>query len=224
MTIPAPNTFLAKLSAAEREELLVLGIVRAFERGAALMYQGEREDRMILLLEGRVKATRIDEQGRESLLSIRDPGDLLGELAFIDGGERVATVVALEPVRAAVMPAQDVRRHLETTPRVAFALLEIVAGRFRDSTIQRSQFGTADTMGRLAARILELARRYGEESDGGVAVRSPISQEDLAAWTGASRAGVADALRAMRELGWLQNERRTMIVRDFDALRARAAS
>lgn len=224
MTTPAPNTFLAKLSDVEREPLLALGIVRTFQRGAALMYQGEREDRMILLLEGRVKVTRIDDQGRESLLSIRDPGDLLGELAFIDGDARVATAVALEPVSAVVIPAADVRRHLETTPRVAVALLEVVAGRFRDSTIQRSQFGTADTMGRLAARILELAERYGQESDGGVTVSSPLSQEDLAAWTGASRAGVADALRAMRELGWVQTERRTMTVRDAGALRARAAS
>ena len=188
------------------------------------MFQGEHEDRTVMLLEGRVKVTRIDDQGREALLSIRDPGDLVGELAFIDGNARVATVVALEPVEALVMPARDLRRHLETTPRVAFVLLEIVASRFRDSTIKRSQFGTADTMARLAARILELAERYGEASSDGVALQSPLSQEDLAAWTGASRAGVADALRAMRDLGWVQTNRRTMIVRDLDALRGRAAS
>ena len=224
MTTPTPGTFLAKLNDAEREALLALGTVRKFPRGSALMYQGEREDRMTILLDGRVKVTRIDDQGHEALLSIRDAGDLLGELAFIDGDARVATVVALEPVEALVASAADLRRHLETTPRVAVVLLEIVASRFRDSTIKRSQFGTADTMARLAARILELAERYGEPSADGVSLTSPLSQEDLAAWTGASRAGVADALRAMRELGWLQTDRRTIIVRDVGALRARAAS
>ena len=188
------------------------------------MYQGEREDRMIMLLEGRVKVTRIDDQGHEALLSIRDPGDLLGELAFIGGDARVATVIALEPVNAVVAPARELRRHLETTPRVAVVLLEIVASRFRDATIKRSQFATADTMGRLAARILELAERYGEATAEGVSLVSPLSQEDLAAWTGASRAGVADALRALRALGWLDTSRRTMVVRDVDALRSRAAS
>jgi CRP/FNR family transcriptional regulator, cyclic AMP receptor protein len=224
MTTPTAGTFLAKLDDAEREALLALGTVCKFPRGTALMFQGEREDRTTMLLEGRVKVTRIDDHGHESLLSIRDPGDLLGELAFIDGHARVATVVALEPVEALVASARELRRHLETTPRVAVVLLEIVASRFRDSTIKRSQFGTADTMGRLAARILELAERYGEPSAEGVSVTSPLSQEDLAAWTGASRAGVADALRAMRELGWLQTDRRTIVVRDIDALRARAAT
>lgn len=224
MTIPTPDTFLAKLSDDEREALLELGVRRSFPRGAALMYQGEREDRMIMLLEGRVKVTRIDDQGHEALLSIRDPGDLLGELAFIGGDARVATVIALEPVNAVVAPARELRRHLETTPRVAVVLLEIVASRFRDATIKRSQFATADTMGRLAARILELAERYGEATAEGVSLVSPLSQEDLAAWTGASRAGVADALRALRALGWLDTSRRTMVVRDVDALRSRAAS
>lgn len=219
-----PGTFLAKLDDAEREALLGLGVVRAFQRGSALMFQGEREDRVFMLLDGRVKVTRVDGQGHEALLSIRDPGDLLGELAFIDGDARVATVAALELVTALVAPAQALRRHLETTPRVAVVLLEIVASRFRDSTITRSHFASADTMGRLAARILELAERYGETTADGVSLVSPISQEDLAAWTGASRAGVADALRTMRELGWLHTNRRTMLVRDPDALRARAPS
>jgi CRP-like cAMP-binding protein len=217
------DTFLAKLTDDEREAICELGIVRKFQRGSALMFQGEHEDRTVILLTGRAKVTRIDEQGHEVLLSIRDPGDLLGELAFIDGNARVATVVALEPVEALVTPAGDLRRHLENTPRVAVVLLEIVASRFRDATIKRSQFGAADTMARLAARMLELAERYGEPAPDGVEIVSPLSQEDLAAWTGASRAGVAEALRAMRELGWLRTERRRYTICDVDALRARAA-
>jgi CRP/FNR family cyclic AMP-dependent transcriptional regulator len=150
------------------------------------------------------------------------PGDLLGELAFIDGEPRMATVTALEPVQALVAPSSALRRHLETTPRVAVVLLEIVARRFQASSVKRAQFGVADTMGRLAARILELTERYGEPEDDGIAVVSPLSQEDLAAWTGASRAGVAEALRAMRELGWIQTERRRILVREVGALRRRA--
>jgi CRP/FNR family cyclic AMP-dependent transcriptional regulator len=103
-------------------------------------------------------------------------------------------------------------------------LLEIVARRFRAATEQRSQLGTLDTMGRLAARILELAERYGEPAvDGGTVVALPISREDLATWTGASRAGLADALRRLRELGWVKTEGRTLIVWDANALHERAS-
>lgn len=188
------------------------------------MYQGEPDDRVVVLLDGRVKASRSDEQGRDLLLSIRDPGDIVGELAFIGGGERVATVAALEPVTACVIPAAAFRAHLESTPRVAFVLLEVVARRFRSSTLERLQLGTLDTLGRLAARILELASRYGEPEDGRVTVALPLTREELATWTGASRAGLAEALKQLRELGWVQTDGGTLTVLDLDALRARAGA
>ncbi|HWX96958.1 MAG TPA: Crp/Fnr family transcriptional regulator [Solirubrobacteraceae bacterium] len=223
MTPPVRGTFLASLNDGECESLYGLGVVRSYPPGAVLMFQGEVDDRTMILMAGRVKVARVEHDGRELMLDIRDPGDLLGELAFIDGGPRVATVTALEPVKALVTPAKALRGHLETTPRVAVVLLEIVAHRLRESSIRRSQFAVADTMGRLAARILDLADRYGEPSEDGIRLTTPLSQEDLAAWTGASRAGVAEALRVMRELGWVQTERRNIVVRDADALRDRAA-
>jgi CRP/FNR family cyclic AMP-dependent transcriptional regulator len=218
----AAGTFLASLNDDEREALNGLGVRRSFPRGAALMFQNEPDGRVMLLLAGRVKVVRVDHDGHEVLLSIRDPGDVLGELALIDGLPRIATVTALEPVEAIVTAAERFRLHLESTPRVAVALLEVVSRRFRETTLKRSQFSATDTMGRLAARIVELAERYGEPTDEGVTITSPLSREDLAAWTGASRAGVAHALQGLRELGWVHIERRTLLVRDLNALRSRA--
>jgi CRP/FNR family cyclic AMP-dependent transcriptional regulator len=187
------------------------------------MFQGEHDERLLLLLGGRVKVTSAAHGEHELLLAIRDPGDLLGELAFIDGMARVATVATLEPVDALVLPGRAFRAHLETAPRVAVALLESVSARFRESTEKRLQFAAADTLGRLSSRIVELADRYGEPTDDGIAVAMPISQEELASWTGASRAGVAQGLQKLRELGWLATERRRLVILDAAALRARAA-
>jgi len=187
------------------------------------MFPQEPDARVMLLLSGRVKVTRVDRDGREVLLSIRDPGDVLGELALIDGEPRLATVTALDPVEALVMPSGAFRQHLETTPRIATVLLEIVVRRFRETTVKRSQYGASDTLGRLAARLVELIDRYGEAADGAYRVDSPLTQDDLAAWTGASRAGVAQALHSLRELGWIETDRRKLVVRDLDALRARSA-
>lgn len=217
------DTFFARLSVPERDAVQGLGARRRFPRGAILMFENEPDDRVMLILGGRVKVAHVGDDGRETLLSIRDPGDVIGELAFIDGEPRSATVTALDAVDLLVIPGGVFRAHLETTPRVAVVLLEVVARRFREATVKRLQFGASDTMGRLAARIVELAERYGEPGADGVVVRSPISQEELASWTGASRAGVAQALQSMRELGWIRTERRRLIVTDASALRARAA-
>jgi len=214
---------LARLAEPEQAALRELGISRSFPSGSVLMFQDEHDERLMLLLGGRVKVTRSASGEHELLLAIRDRGELLGELAFIDGLPRVATVTALEPVEAAVIGGREFRAHLEAHPAVALALLESLSVRFRESTVKRLQFAASDTLGRLASRILELAELYGEQAADGLAVAMPISQEELASWTGASRAGVAQALQTMRQLGWLSTDRRSLVVHDVDALRDRAA-
>jgi CRP-like cAMP-binding protein len=216
------GTFLSLLDDAERAALLELGTHRGFPRGAVLMYEGEPGERAMILEEGRVKVTRIEPGGHETMLSIRDPGDVVGEVSLIDERPRLATVTALERVRALVIASSVFRAHLERTPRVAVALLEVEMRRFRETTLKRSQFAASDTTGRLAARIIELSERYGAEREDGIEIDVALTQDDIAAWTGASRAGVAKAFQTLRELGWIETHRRRLVVRQLDALRRRA--
>ncbi len=215
--------FLARLSETEQAAVQALGVRRSFPSGAVLMFQDERDDRLMLLLGGRVKVSRAAGGEHELLLAIRDHGELLGELAFIDGQPRVATVEALEAVETAVIGSGEFRSYLQAQPAVALALLESMSARFREATVKRVQFATSDTLGRLASRLLELAELYGEQTADGLAVEMPISQEELAGWTGASRAGVAQALQTMRGLGWLSTERGSVVIHDLDALAGRSA-
>jgi CRP/FNR family transcriptional regulator, cyclic AMP receptor protein len=220
---PRPGTFVALLEPEEWTRVQGLGHPVQFPRGAVLMGEREASDLVMILLEGHVKTTLVGDRGREALLSLRDPGDVLGELSAIDGLPRVATVTALEPVTAVVIPAGVFRRHLETTPRVAVALLSVVTRRFREATLVRSQFGGSDTIGRLAARLVELADRYGSETEDGILITLALSQEELGAWASASRAGLASALRTLRELGWITTHRRRIMVLDLPSLRERKA-
>lgn len=218
-----PGTFAALLEPEEWSRVRELGHVMRFPRGAVLMAERDASDLVMILLDGHVKTTLVGDGGHEALLSLRDPGDVLGELSAIDSEPRVATVTALEAVSALVVPAALFRRHLETTPRVAVALLLVVTRRFREATLVRSQFGGSDTIARLAARLVELADRYGTPTDDGILITLALSQEELGAWTGASRAGLANALRTLRELGWIATHRRRIMVLDVASLRERAA-
>ena len=218
------RSFLARLTEPEHADVLGLAIKRTFPPGAVLMFQDEHDARLMLLLSGRVKVARAGPSGEhELLLAIRGPGELLGELAFIDGLPRVATVTALEPVEAGVIGGAEFRTYLQAHPAVAVTLLESLSARFRESTVKRVQFAASDTLGRLASRILELAELYGEESDAGLSVAMPISRDELASWTGASRAGVAQSLQTLRTLGWVSTRGRSLVVHDADSLRERAA-
>ena len=204
-------------------EVCALGQRRRFPRGSVLLLDGERCDRVVILLEGRAKVTRLSDGGRETLLQILAAGDIAGEFVASDGRGLVGTIEAIEPVEAAVISAAALRRHLDSAPRVVLALLETVTGRLAYANAGLAQFATTDTMGRLSARLVELAERYGARQGSDFEITLGLSQEDLAAWTGASRAGVTKALQLLRDLKWIETHRRRIVVRDLEALRLRAA-
>ena len=218
-----PGTFLALLSDGDRAALLRLGGLRRFSRGEHLMHQGEPGDRVLVLLEGHVKASNVDSRGREMVLSFRGPGDVLGELTFSHADPRSSNVIAIEPVSARAFSASEFRRYLEQTPTAALTLIDVISQRFRDANRARVQFGDLDIVGRVAARLIELCERYGDPTEAGTEIRLPVTQDDLGSWTASSRAGVAGALRTMRDLGWIRTERRRITVLDLDALAHRAA-
>lgn len=220
-TRPERDTYLALLSVEDREALAGQGGTRTFATGERLMHQGEPGDRVAILLEGHVKASHVDVRGREVVLSFRGPGDVLGELTFTHGEPRSASTTAIEPVRAQVLTAAAFRTFLVQQPTAALTLVDVISRRFRYANDARVQFGDLDTTGRLAARLLELAERYGDHAGDGVRIRLPVTQADLGSWTASSRAGVAEALRSMRELGWIRTERRRITLLDVEALTRR---
>jgi CRP/FNR family cyclic AMP-dependent transcriptional regulator len=214
--------FAAALTVEERQALMVDGRRRRFPRGSTLFNEGDRSDRIVILVSGRVKVSYFTEDGREVVLAVRSPGDLLGELSTLDGEARSATATALEPVEAVLLPAGRFRTFLETHPRAALVLLEMLSRRLRDADRKRVEFGAYDTVGRVARRLVELAEDFGEPEGEGVRITLPLSQDELAGWVGASRKAVGNALAWLRRRGLVETRRRGVTILDANALRDRA--
>lgn len=217
---PEPGEFITLLTSDEVAALYAAGHPRRWDRGSTMFTEGETGDWVLILTTGRVKVSSHTAAGGEVVLAVRGPGALLGEFAAIDGLPRSATVTALEPVEGVTI--RDFPGYLREHGRVAVLLMRMVIGKMRDSDRKRIEYGAFDTTGRVATRLIELAERYGEPANGGVRVMLPLSQDELAGWTGASREAVSKALRSLRDRGLIETGRRRVIIHDMEGLRRRA--
>ena len=215
---PEGTTFLAELGAEDRDALQSLARRRSFPVGASLMSEGQPGTEVMVILSGRVKITFLEIDGQEVVLDFRGPGELLGELAVIDGKPRSSRVEAIEPVEVLAIPAAAFNDLVAERPGIANVLLRDLVGRFRNADRKRIEFGAAQTIGRVAARLVEMVERFGTATKAGHVVDLPITQEELAGWTGASREAVAKALRSLREQGLITTERRRITVLDLEKL------
>ena len=174
---------------------------------------------VLIVRAGQAKVSVLGRDGREAILGFRGPGELLGELSSVDGQTRSATATALEPMTALGVPGDAFRHLLDHRPALARTLLAVLAARLREADRQRLEFATYDVPGRLARRLVELAERFGTPSARGIEIALPLSQGELASWTACSREGVTKALATLRHLGWIDSERRHVVVLDLEALR-----
>lgn len=188
-----------------------------FRRGQALFTEGDLADRVFVIERGWVMITSIAPGGREIVLGLRGPGDVIGDLSALDGAPRSATALAAGEVEATVARSA-VLVHALSDATLAMELLRVLAIRLRDADRKRLEFASLDTLGRIAWRLHELSERFGEPTPDGIEVELPLSQEQLASWCGASREATVKALAALRTLGCVSTGRRKLLIRDAEAL------
>ena len=213
--------FLGLLSEEERHELASLGRRHNADRPEVLLARGDPADRVLVLEAGRVKIS-VPTPAGDAVMTFRGPGALLGEQALVDDLPRSANVIAVEPVELLIIAASAFRGYIHRRPTVALAMLAVLSTRLRDSDRRLAEFASADILGRVSARLVELCDTHGELEGSSVRVTLPITQDELAGWTGASLESTAKALRALRALGWITTRRRAIEVHDLAALRHRA--
>jgi CRP-like cAMP-binding protein len=215
--------FLAAATPDAVVELTSLGTRRRFPPAAAVFLEGDVAHEALVLLEGSVKISVTARDGKEIILDVVGEGSLVGELSAVDGQNRSATAIALTPIEVLAVPCRTFIELMHRRPALMYELLVSITVRLRSSVRRQLEYGAGDALGRLCVRLLELAADYGHSvTDGRIEFDLPVSQSDLASWTGLSREAVVKALRNLRQLGWIENHGRHIIVNRPDRLRARA--
>ncbi|MFN0028267.1 MAG: Crp/Fnr family transcriptional regulator [Acidimicrobiales bacterium] len=201
------------------------GTRRRFPAGASVFFEGDEAHDALLLLEGTVKVTLTNLDGKEVILDVLGGGSLVGELSAIDGQCRSATATTLTPVEVLAVPCAAFIEVMHREPILMYQLLVSVTGRLRASVRRQLEYGTSDALARLCGRLMELAEQYGQPGvEGCINLESPVSQADLAAWTGLSREAVVKALRNLRAMGWIENQGRHITINRPDELRRRSGT
>lgn len=206
---------------AASELLTAMGTLQ-LDRGEILFHEGETEDRLYVVVSGKIKLGRSGSAGRENLMGVLGPGQMFGELSVFDPGPRSTTATAVTDSEIRVLEHDELTRWLAGRPEVAQALLGQLAGRLRRANDTTADLVFSDVPGRVAKALLDLAARFGDHRDDGIHVHHDLTQEELAQLVGASRETVNKALADFATRGWIRLEPRSVTVIDLDRIELRA--
>jgi CRP/FNR family cyclic AMP-dependent transcriptional regulator len=210
---------LADLPPEDVRRLLSIARRRTFQKGEVVFHRDDPADSLHLIARGRFAARVTSPLGDSVLLEVLGPGQAFGELALLLPGERrSASVTALEDGETRSIFRDDFAGLQRSHPGVKDVLLRLLAEQLRRTSdrIVEAHYVDADT--RVRRRLIELAESYGSE-DGEAVI--PLTQEDMAAMAGTSRATVNRVLRNEEKRGVVALSRGRVTLLDVAGLRRR---
>ncbi len=181
---------LSGLSGEELQRIGQVAVPRNFPKGSRVFHEGDESDACYIVRNGEVRVTREHSDGRAITLATLGPGEIVGELAMLDGEVRSASVEALTDVELVAVTARDMRGLLERNPSITAKLVVALTKRVRETNERVSQQSFQTVPSRVAGVLSQLVADEGEvpERDG-VTIR--MTQADLAQLAGTSRESVS---------------------------------
>ena len=215
---------LGKLSRDEVDTLLHYARVERYPAGHEVYAKGSPGQSMMAVLRGTVKMTSVSIEGKEIVFNIVQPGEVFGEIALLDGGERSADAVAMTDCEILVLHRRDFMPILERRADICMVLLRIFCQRLRQTSEQVEDVLFRHLESRIAKALLHLAESAGPRWARGSAVDLHVSQRELGNIAGGSRESVNKHLQAWHKAGWIDLGKGTIVIRNVAAIERLVAS
>ncbi len=179
-------------------------IERRYPRNTTIVEEGLPGDYMYILREGRVKVTKLSEDGREKILDFLETGSFVGEMALLERGPRSASVKTLTPVKVLALSRTDFINLLRKSPDLALAVIQELSRRIRSVNEQASSL----SFQRVKERTMGLLERLAKDpsADGERLVTPILTHQQIADMVGTSRETVTRVVKDLKSTGWLRQE------------------
>ena len=209
----------AELEEKDLLRVVKLGTSQKYKKGNIVVLEQESGAALFVIITGKVKVVRMDEDGREVILSMFGPGEFFGEMSLLDGLARSASVVATMKSELFMIHRRDFLELLNEFPSVTISLLAELAMRLRKADMQIKSLSLKDAEGRVANVMLILADDVGIFRKGKVEIDDLPLQQDIANMAGTSRETVSRMIHLFIESGEVQIKGNKLIINDYEAFR-----
>jgi CRP/FNR family cyclic AMP-dependent transcriptional regulator len=209
----------ADLEEKELDKIVKLGTRQKYKKGNIVVLEQESGAALFVIISGKVKVVRMDEDGREVILSMFGPGEFFGEMSLLDGMARSASVVATVKSELFMIHRREFLDLLHEYPSVAISLLAEMAMRLRKADMQIKSLSLKDASGRVANVLLMLADDLGVFRKGKVEIEDLPLQQDIANMAGTSRETVSRMLHQFVQDGHILLKGDRLVINDYEAFR-----
>ena len=200
------------LAPEEIEALSRDALRKKMSKGETLFLQGDSTDEVFLIKGGRIKLSKVLEDGTELTLDIRKSGDFVGENMFSEEGQYPVSAVCLEDTLTCGFSRTQFEELVLQHPRVGLQVIKTLSERIAMLTDRVGSLTATNIEDRLYGVLRNVAKEHGAQSPQGVVIQFPLTHEDLGFLTGAHRVSITRAMKTLKKAGKIILEDRRLIL------------
>jgi CRP-like cAMP-binding protein len=208
------------LSEAELKALAPCLGTESFGKKEHIFSEGDRPDWFYIVVKGKVKITKISQDGRELILEIISPSEIFGGVAVLRNFPYPATAVSMEDTDVVRISREDLMRLVNRFPNLMYRIALRLGDRMKCSHESLMNIALERVEARIAALLLKLADKVGVETADGLLIDMRLTKQDAADMVGATVETAIRTFGKFRKLGLLTDAAGKIVIRDRAGLKA----
>ncbi|MEI7812732.1 MAG: Crp/Fnr family transcriptional regulator [Ignavibacteria bacterium] len=210
----------AELDQETLEKISSIGKRKIYEKDTVILMEEDSGSALFVIISGKVKVSRTNNEGREVILTLLGERDFFGEMAILDGLKRSASVIALQQSELFIIQRYDFLNLLKSYPEVSISLLQELTLRLRGADTKIKSLSLRDAEGKVASVILQLADDIGKIKQGIVEIEKLPLQRDLANMAGTSRETISRTIHSFTKKGLLEFDGTKLRILNYEKFKA----
>jgi len=190
------------------------GTLMKTKKGRILFGVDDPPTKMFLVKEGAVKIYRYTEDGKEVMLHIHGPGELITISPLFKNMDHVVYSESLVDTQLFWIPLLQFREFVKENPEVLLEIGKMLADNWDEVEEKIEAFVTHDSLGRLAYVIVALSNKYGKRDRNKIILPFPLTHQELANLTGMFRETVSISMQELKKSGVISIEKHVIVIED----------
>jgi CRP-like cAMP-binding protein len=206
------------LSESELKELAPYLHLEKKKKKEAIFSEGDPPDWLYIVAKGRVKITKLSQEGKEIILEIINPNDFFGGVAVIRNFNYPANAVAMEDTELLKISRQDLMKILDKYPPIMQAVFGSLGGRLKESHESLRSIALEKVTSRVASLLLKLAEKSGKKTPEGILVELKLTKQEIAEIVGTTVETSIRTMSRLKKQGLIEERGGEVLIKDMERL------
>lgn len=186
--------------------------MNTYKKGHTIFYQGNPPFGLYCVSSGKIKISKVGNDGKESIIRIAHAGDVLGHRSLFSNENYSATATTIEDAAICFIDKKFIYKAIQEQPTIALNLIQKLSREMGAAEAMSASMCQKNVRERLAELFLMLQKTYGIEEKGRIKLDIKLTREEIASMIGTANETVIRFISEFKEEGLIEQDGKTISI------------